>query len=190
MASDVAPDGANRVRVSPRLVGSITLILALLAAYDLQAFLPTNVVRLPYQEAVSEQLRPVLPQGWAFFTKSARSEDVEIYALTDGSLREVSAGALAEPRNAFGLNRKVRAQGPEMATLVQELGADAWQPCTDDVLSCVPGVSATGVRNAYDAPTICGNIVFVRTEPVPWAYRDLVPDERRAIFAARAEVSC
>lgn len=183
-------DGANRVRVSPRLVGSITIILALLAAYDLQAFLPENVVRLPYQEAASRQLRVVLPQGWAFFTKSARSEDVEIYALTDGSLRSVSAGALAEPRNAFGLDRKVRAQGPEMATLVQELGPDAWQSCAGDVLSCVAGSPTIGVRNAYDAPTICGAVVFVRTQPVPWAYRDLVPDEKRAMFAARAEVSC
>ncbi|GIJ24189.1 SdpA family antimicrobial peptide system protein [Micromonospora lutea] len=183
-------DGTNRVRVSPRLVGSITLILVLLAAYDLQAFLPANVVRLPYQDAVSGHLRPVLPQGWAFFTKSARSEDVEIYALTGGSLRNVSAGALAEPRNAFGLNRKARAQGPEMATLVQQLRSEAWQPCTDDVLSCARESSTTRMRNAIDAPTICGDIVFVRTEPVPWAYRDLVPDEKRATFAARAEVSC
>lgn len=186
----MASDGANRVRVSPRLVGSITLILVLLAAYDLQAFLPENVVRLPYQEEASRHLRAVLPQGWAFFTKSARSEDVEIYALTDGSLRSVRAGALAEPRNAFGLDRKARAQGPEMATLVRDLGPDAWQPCTGDVLSCVPGSSTTGLRNGYDAPTICGDIVFVRTEPVPWAYRDLVPSERRPTSAARAEVSC
>jgi antimicrobial peptide system SdpA family protein len=181
----------NTVPVSRRLLRLIVLILVLVAAYDLQAFLPANVLRLPKQDQVSPNIRHFLPQGWAFFTKSARSPDVDIYAVAGPELRSIAAGAFAEPGNAFGLDRAVRARGTESAFLINGLKPADWRPCTGSAEACLAAAAApVSIRNTYSKPTICGPVMLIRTEPVPWAYRDLTDGERRITDIARAQVAC
>lgn len=180
----------EQVPVPRRLIASITLILALVAVYDLQAFLPANVLHLPGQEHLSPNIRHLLPQGWAFFTKSARSADVDVYALSAPGRPSVAAGAFAEPRNAFGLDRAVRARGPESAFLTAGLRPADWHRCAGPPEACLSEAAPVAVRNTYPSPTICGPVMFARTEPVAWAYRNLVAEEKRITDVARVQVTC
>jgi antimicrobial peptide system SdpA family protein len=172
----------------------VGLLVGLVALFDLQTFLPGNAVTLPGQRQAAPVLRALLPQGWAFFTKSPRSPDLTVHAVRpDGRLADVTTGAYAEPRYAFGLDRSARAQATELALLVARLPDPAWQRCRQPTDAClveaVPG-PATAVRSGDDTPSVCGPVVVARTEPVPWAYRDLVAGEVRYTHVARLEVSC
>ncbi|MGC5054050.1 SdpA family antimicrobial peptide system protein [Micromonospora sp. DT48] len=187
-------DNRNQVVVPRRPVFWIGLLVGLIALFDLQTFLPTNAITLPGQHQATSVFRVLLPQGWAFFTKSPRSPDLAVHAIRpDGRLENITAGANAEPRYAFGLDRSARAQPTELALLVSQVSADAWQQCRQPTEACLgegASTSANPVRSQKDTPTVCGPVVIARTEPVPWAYRDLVAGEFRFTHVVRLEVSC
>lgn len=184
----------QREVVAPRrLVAGIGVLVALVAAFDLQAFLPANVVSLPGQRQAEPVVRTLLPQGWAFFTRSPRSPDLAVYALRpDGQVRDIARGAYAEPRHAFGLDRSARAQATELAMLINGVPESSWQPCRDKTEQCLTQGSGPlrPVSNQTRSPSVCGPAVIARTEPVPWAYRDLIPGEVRLTHVVRLEVSC
>ncbi|WDZ86561.1 SdpA family antimicrobial peptide system protein [Micromonospora cathayae] len=187
-------DNRNRVVVPRRPVLWIGLLVALVALFDLQTFLPGNAVSLPGQRQAAPVLRALLPQGWAFFTKSPRSPDLVVHAVRpDGQLDDVTTGSYAEPRYAFGLDRSARAQATELALLVSGLPGSAWRSCRQPTEACLAEAvptPAAPVRNSDDTPSLCGPVVLARTEPVPWAYRDLVAGEVRFTHVVRLEVSC
>ena len=185
-------NGRPLVAVPGRMVMWIGLVMALLAAYDLQAFLPANVLGLPGQSVVDAGFRAALPQGWAFFTKSPRSMDIVAYAVDrDGNVRIAMLGAYADPANTFGLDRGARAQGAELALLISQVPTSAWRPCERPAAECLTGAAGAGaLQNDSRARTMCGPIVLAQQTPVPWAYRDLVSDRMRVTDVARVVVSC
>lgn len=187
-------DNRNQVVVSRRPVFWIGLLVGLIALFNLQTFLPGNAVTLPGQQQVAPVFRALLPQGWAFFTKSPRSPDLSVHAIrSDGRLDDITTGAYAEPRYSFGLDRSARAQATELALVVSRIPGSVWQQCRQPTAACLieaMSTPATPVRSGDDTPSVCGPVVIARTEPVPWAYRDLVAGEFRYTHVVRLEVSC
>lgn len=172
-------------------------VMALVGVYDIRAHVPANILDLPGQEQVSPALGATLPQGWAFFTRSPREENLRVYPVTADGLGPHVQSAYAEPGNAFGMDRAVRAQGTESALIQLSLPPETWIECEGPRTECLDQAWASAlseelpvVENPALRQTICGPVVLSMERAGAWAYRDLVEDNVRVAKYALAEASC
>lgn len=138
--------------------------------YSIHAALPFNPVKLPFQGSIP--VRSVMTQGWKFFTRSPREEDIRVFELlSDGTSRSASRGSNASPSNLFGIKRDSRAQGIEIGLITSGLRKDQWRECKTKSTECVPEVDEEiTVSNTIENPTICGRVMVSLVPPVPWAW--------------------
>lgn len=155
-----------------RRVAAVAAGAVLLVTYVLHAALPASPFGLPGPDGGS--IRAFAPQGWAFFTKSPRSETPTVYRLsTDSRWNDITAGPLAQPGNLMGFNRRARAQGTELAMLIAAAPQEAWRECEDTPTNCLSGVAVAGViANRSNQHSVCGEVGIVVQQVLPWAWRD------------------
>jgi antimicrobial peptide system SdpA family protein len=180
-------------RAGATLLGVVTVALSLgwtlLFVYGATLALPFNPVRLPGVDQL--QTRVWFPQGWGFFTRDPREEDIAVHVRdAAGAWRPAGIGPNSRPRYVLGLDRAPRAQGVELGLLMAELPTKAWQPCPHaDAGPCLEALPvAATVTNPTPGPSLCGTVGVVLRPPVPWAWarsRQWMPAR-----VARLEVRC
>lgn len=186
-----------RARASRRACLVITLVLLVVGLYDVKAHVPANILALPGRAASVEVMNSLLPQGWAFFTRSPREAGLRVYPVRDGALGGHAQPANAEPGNLFGLDRDSRSQGTEIGLLNAAVPDEAWVACEGPRDVCLPAAleaalagDLPSIVNTSLVQTICGPVVLSGEEPTAWAYRDLVDDRWRSVEYAAVEVTC
>lgn len=156
----------------------VTLAVAawlLPALYVIQIHLPGNTLTFPGQKAVAPTVNRLAPQGWSFFTKSPRDSELQPYVLHDGVWEGQLLAPHSAPHNAFGLDRRSRSQGIEMALLLAEADGLRWTKCDRELAACLDQAKEPGtVSNPVPEPTLCGRVALVEQKPVPFAWRDLM----------------
>ncbi|MFF1879404.1 SdpA family antimicrobial peptide system protein [Leifsonia sp. NPDC058230] len=176
----------------------LALTTAILFGFlSLSAFftLPNNVLAEKRAGGPHEFFNGVAAQNFAFFTKDPQSTAPFAFAVErDGVLRDLSTTPQNTPMNLFGLTRTQRAQGPELATLMNDPKV-AWSACGISEAMTVCGNArstseAADIKNTSTHPTICGDVVFLEARPVPWGFKDLVPDSYRPVRATHVIVGC
>lgn len=153
------------------VLAAIIAVWALVGAYAVHTNMPTNAIKLPLQTGLKRDVQRILPQAWAFFTKSPR-DDAYVPYLPSGGGAWASAEVWphAEPRNAFGFNRRSRAQGVEVGLLQGDLTEAAWKDCTGHPTGCFEALEPVPARNRSPEPTLCGTVGIAREVEVPWAW--------------------
>lgn len=134
----------------------------------------------------------IYPQGWQFFTKDPDDEEATVYSLEGSSISSISRFPNSKGENLFGFVRAQRAQGTELASLVEQ--ATRWLDCATVEDDCLIATAKTGspqsAKNSSDTPTICGTVIVVMTVPVPWDFRAHFTGWRVDDRAALLEVEC
>lgn len=185
-------DSASRTRVPSSWIVVAAVIWAVIVLYLAQIFLPKNALHFPGQEKLHDVAFVVAPQGWAFYTKSAKSSEFVPFHRQGEEWRDIRLGPHARASNALGLDRASRSQGIEGALLLHEKGI-VWHPCGDatSAAECLQKVSAARkLKNRSPSPSICGRSAMVEMKPVPWAWRDLLSGTHTPVRAAVWEVEC
>lgn len=185
--------GTVDVKDSPRLAraGLLLLLLALgwlaIGVYAVHPALPPNAVSLPGAELL--RARVWLPEGWAFFTRDPREEDIFIFRQQGGVWQAVDFGPSSRPAYVFGLRRKPRAMYIELGLVMAGIPRRGWAECSVDPLICVTGSATTfAVSNPSPLPAFCGLHALVLRRPVPWAWSQAqvaMPSK-----VARVNISC
>src|SRR5690349_12196193 len=126
-----AAQDAQRVqaRLGRRIVTVVVLALVVVV-YVVQAALPVTAFTLPFDS--SQQIRGLVPEGWAFFTKSPRIPDPTVYGLDSGGRwHTLTVGPQANPTrdSLLGLDRLARSQGTEVAIVTNQIPPKAWTEC-------------------------------------------------------------
>lgn len=162
---------------------------AVLALYVVHAALPYNPLRLPYAHALRTQVWA--PEGWAFFTRNPREPRPFLYRLDGATWASASLGPHARASNAFGMNRRARAQGVELGLLLEGVPSRSWKRCEEAPLGCLDAAPAAArVANRSPRPSLCGTIGVVRQAPVPWAWARAPKPVVMPSNVIRLEVSC
>ncbi|QLH25342.1 SdpA family antimicrobial peptide system protein [Streptomyces sp. Rer75] len=165
----------STVGISRRWVMLAAVAWLLPALYVIQTHLPGNALTLPGQDSAAATVNRVAPQGWSFFTKSPRGSELQPFVLRDGVWEDRLMAPHGAPHNAFGLNRRSRSQGIEMALLLAEAEGLRWTKCDRDLSACLGSAKAPGkVANREPEPTLCGRVALVEQKPVPFAWRNLM----------------
>jgi antimicrobial peptide system SdpA family protein len=167
----------------------VVLIWSMIVAGVLLAYFPENPLSAIVPDAVKMNSHALLPEGWAFFTKSPRSEVFDIFRSDGTAWRHAFRGPQSEPSNFFGLNRTTRAQGVEFGTIQDDVGkrfvscSDTWQACAARIKVPIQ------LKNRSDAPLLCGDLVFVLWKPVPWNWVGFA-NYTNASRIAKVHLSC
>ncbi|MGW5350923.1 SdpA family antimicrobial peptide system protein [Streptomyces sp. NPDC004031] len=177
----------HTVEVPRAWIAGTAAVCAVVVLYAAQSQVPKNVVQLPGQDSVRPAAIAVLPQGWAFFTKSARSSEYEPFRWDGSSWTSASLGRHSE----HGFDRVSRSQGIETALLLHEAGRAAPTPCAQASLQdCLKKARVeAAVVNRTPGATLCGRIAVVAQTPTPFAWRDLLP-ARTPQSAVVLDVAC
>lgn len=171
--------------------------LAVIVFFGLATFytLPSNVLssRTP-NDPIRVAFNLVALENYGFFTKDPQGEFGGVYTQASGGLQSAVITPQNRPTNGFGLSRRQRAQGPEIANLQNNPSVN-WQDCTAGTkpTSCLEKATRqrpTALRNTSLLPTICGDAVLTQEEPVLWSYRSLVPYHSRILKTAHVKVRC
>src|SRR4051812_41959664 len=115
-------------------LGALSIALGafatVLVTYSVHAGMTYNPVTLPFEQAVNAQVW--IPEGWKFFTRNPREERVSMLVRKEGQWINGSRTPNANPSNAFGIDRLGRAQGLELALLLENVPSEAWSACKGD----------------------------------------------------------
>ncbi len=173
------------------LVGVAMLVAVpyvVVATYSAFGGLPYNSIHLPGATAIAPMRW--LPQGWAFFSRDAREQDMYLWRWSDGRWQPASRAPHGEPRNLFGFARASRSQRAEAAALAARVPDSLWWDCraVDTLCLALPatGVPPSGARR----PSLCGRIGFVLRKPIPFAWARRYPLIVMPARATVVEVSC
>jgi len=134
-------------------------------------------------------LMTVVPEGWAFFTRSPREMQTFLYRR-GASGREAISQRHADPANYFGLARFARAKMVEVAALLEQVAPNEWSSFAAGIdpesLPTVP----RAVTNPAPGPLLCGNVLLIEREPVPWAWSRASQPIRMPGRLVEMSVSC
>ncbi|WP_438292793.1 SdpA family antimicrobial peptide system protein [Streptomyces sp. HUAS TT7] len=178
----------------PRSWATATIVAWVIAClYVAQSFLPHNVISLPWQDNTRKAATVVAPQGWAFFTKSAKDAQYAPYRVNDGKWQSAALTPHSRTSNAFGLDRASRSQGIEIALLLHQDNAK-WTSCeeTPSLTDCLTRAAAQAIKttNPSPAPTLCGRAAVAEMRPTPWAWRNLSPERHTPERVVVWDVKC
>jgi antimicrobial peptide system SdpA family protein len=157
---------------------SFTLTFMLFGGVSAFLFVQTIVSNMPYNALRSGKFNAkivsLLPEAYAFFTRSPREDQLYLYAIENNQLKEVSYQN-TDPSCFYGISRKQRAKGIELGHLFGKVAStkkDEWIECNESLLTCenwgeVPSVL---VLNPTYSNQICGEFLIVSRKIIPWAW--------------------
>ena len=184
LQSSAPPDRSRRLL--PWVALSLGGAVALAFVWSLHAAMPENVLRLP---ASGVQWRIFWPQGWAFFTRDARSHNVHVYHQVDGAWVVDDIGRNADARWLFGWRRGPRARLLEAGFLGSFVQADI-EPCDEEPGICLARAEPISLKNPTEDPLLCGPVGLVHQKPLPWAWLDGADETVMPSRVVALDVSC
>lgn len=167
------------------LVAAITAVVVLLSVYVQQ-----SVVRPPFSNAAKQTITSLVPQGWAFFTKSPRQAYATPYLAAAGDYQQVEprSGVLADTRR---LDRNFVI---ELEMLDRALAEAELIPCeSGDPQQCfeeLPLTPTATIASPLVDPIACGDVYVAMNKVAPWAWRSLADQTLRTEHVALVSVSC
>lgn len=179
-STPVSPSSdVTRARILRCFLILLVLAWSVPVTYALRFYLPFNPSRLASR---TPPLVALVPEGWGFFTRDPREEDVFIYFKSDSNTW------LLLSQWTFGFDRSGRRTSREGRSLLTQIDAEA-AACRKDHVSCLDDVAPQEKTATTDhVPTLCGDVGFVIQEPIPWAWAsaDVVMPSR----VVRVRVTC
>jgi antimicrobial peptide system SdpA family protein len=136
------------------------------------------------------ELSVVIPQGWNFFTASPRDPRLYCYKKERGVWNSALVGPKSRPGLGFGWIRAPRAQLMEVRHVLSKLD-NPWSSCAAGKapLDCIGG-EAHKISNEFPHPTMCGEIVVVSQEPLPWLWAKEGVTATMSSQIAHLEITC
>jgi antimicrobial peptide system SdpA family protein len=156
--------------------------------------LPHSAWRSATDPLVVEDMRRVLPQGWAFFTRDPQEPQTHVYVRSEDGWESVPHPAPNAVRSLFGLNRGARLYDHEVGLVMADVPPTAWVDCGEvnhlQCLNSLQPVPDLVVENPFEPAHLCGTLGLLQQEPIPWAWRDEAERIEMPVVGVVVEVSC
>lgn len=191
------PERGRKFRIfhHPALLGLTTLVM-IFAFLGVTIFysLPSNVLSSRDGGVIRVVANSVSQQSWVFFTRSPSQSEYE--AWDPNGPKTLMRLPQSSPGNVHGILRTQRAQGPEIAQMVNQISREQWTECVEfsSVDTCVAEVSKKDppleVKNFSGVPTICGEAVLIESQAVPWQYQNYYDEVRLPMHGVAINANC
>lgn len=173
------------------IVLSAAVLIVLLAAGRLYATAPVDALSPRLVSVISN----LMPEGWAFFTKSPRLDLGRVWLPAVGDTwRALEPAHNNSWRESFGMDRRARVAGLQLAFLQKAIEGQPgkWLPCkVTDVQRCIREAARAplAVVNPSREPIYCGQVTLEAYRPQPFEWRHL-PQRAAPNKVAVFDVAC
>jgi len=116
------------------------------------------------------ELRFLVPQGWGFFTREPRKEQIcELYRVHGNTVEAVLLPS-ADAQNLFGLSRRQRKMEVELGEMASKVPHASWRFGNPLLTPALLHGQPTITVEVPDVHLLQGRYLFVMHEFVPWAW--------------------
>lgn len=135
----------------------------------------------------------IAPQGWSFFTRSAREPNTIPFDSEGNSLSKLPTSQM---NNSFGINREGRAQGIEIGLLTASIEKTSFNSCDSvNLYECLDiakksNINSIKISNPLARPSLCGEILLISAKPYAFEYRNYVESLFYGEGWVKIEVEC
>ncbi|MFJ4209773.1 SdpA family antimicrobial peptide system protein [Paenarthrobacter sp. NPDC089675] len=173
-------------------LGMLSLIVLAIVAGIFNA-MPTTV--LSNEKPWKVMTTAFLPESWAFFTKDPDSVALVAFKPEASDMRQdlrIDSLPQSLASNAFGVSRNQRARDTEKAVYAAKI--QEWTDCggmtNAECLQDVGGRTPEVLSPTQGSANLCGRLIILQTQVVPYAFREMTPYESKIQKAAMIEVQC
>ncbi|MRM96251.1 SdpA family antimicrobial peptide system protein [Riemerella anatipestifer] len=162
----------NIIRNFQYTISALFLSLFIFSTFSiiLISSIPFNPIQ--YKINFVKQVYTYLPQGWAFFTRDARENQLYIYKINNNKL-EIINQKHSNFENIMGLSRRVSKLVLEAEVVSNIIGKNNFYKTNWNFDSNLHGIIPNNkivLKNPIKSPILCGDYVFVYHKIVPWAW--------------------
>ena len=151
---------------------AITVVLVYILV--LSVFDQNNLI-INYQ--FKKSLNKLFPEGWGFFTKNPREENVTLFRVHDDQTLEKVTIKNSSADNWFGLSRKSRKIGAELSIVLTQVPDSAWEEHINPETPVCQGQDVEISSNKMVTTLKPGKYLVVKKEVLPWAWIDAIDPE-------------
>jgi antimicrobial peptide system SdpA family protein len=159
------PDHIRAARMGMTVV--LTFGLALVAGFAFVNAVSDSPLVPSFRSRAN--ITTMLPEGWAFFTRNPREPQWLAFGRVEDRwmrLEQRHASAV----NRFGFGRYAPLQMMELGALIRQSEDTDWVAFPADTDPLQIHAASVPVHNPAARPILCGDILVVEREPVPWAW--------------------
>ena len=114
-------------------------------------------------------LKSAIPQGWAFFTRNARENQISIYKIENNDLVYLNESSSLNPTLILGLKRTNRRVSLTMGTVISK--PIKWKLfLNNNKLLMDTQFESFKIRKQDDSQFEKGKYVLISEERIPWAW--------------------
>lgn len=155
------------------------LILLIIFSFSFTLFsnsIPYNLVTGNLKKI--KLISTVSPQGWGFFTKSPREENIYIYSLNDNLVKN-EMPTNSHYSNYFGISKKSRMVGYEVSMILTQLKHEKWSSFNGVFVNDKKGII---VDNSNLHFLKNGKYALVKEKITPYLWRKLTTPKKEIIY--------
>ena len=172
------------------------LLLAALAIFWGGSLFYVAIHALPYNPLVQSKsteinLKFIMPEGWAFFTKNPREPRMKLYQIGENDLTLMDRHN-ASPENLWGLSRRTRVTNVELGNVVPHIMEDNWHDLDNAlaVPAALDTIESIALVNEARDPRLCGSYCLVKYEPLPWAWSQDMQEDEMPVQIVKIDLLC
>ena len=179
------PDAIRTARI--RMTGLLIVGYGIVAAYAFVNAVEDSPLVPSFRSRAN--ITTMLPEGWAFFTRNPREPQWFAYSLSAKGWARVEQRH-ASSVNYFGFARRAPLQMMELGALISQSADTSWMSFPADTDPLQVRAPALTVHNPSVRPILCGDVLVVEREPVPWAWSSTAASVRLGGRILRMSVDC
>lgn len=126
---------------------------------------------LKIKSEINKNLLTLTPQGWGFFTRNPREENIILYKLDNGENIKQVTNKNFTPSNYFGLSRRQRYEAIQISMLLSDIKEEKFLRCDQanfqDCNLCKVKINRDGlIHTGY----FTGTYFIKKEKTIPWAW--------------------
>lgn len=151
------------------LASFTALSVTLSVFYIILISIPNNIISTNYNFFKNSKLSAILPQGWAFFTRNPREDQITIYSQKGENIINVSLKT-TNKSELFGIKRSNRFIQDKLGNIISEIDKKYWYNTqTDyDFRNIANALNHVSISVSY--PSLCGTYIIEVKKIMPWSY--------------------
>ena len=141
-------------------------------------YTPENPIKTRYSFFSEKEIKNFTPQGWSFFTKSPKLEEVYLYKV-DTINQKIKKVILRNTQlsQLFGIRRDNRLIITKINKITSDIDKDFWVNNNENINVFLKDKTKYDKLNkisiATKKPSICGLYCVILKKPVPWSWINL-----------------
>lgn len=148
----------------------------------------------PIQKQINSKkiVYTLVPQGWAFFTRSPREAQILIYRNEKGIFKKENH-THSSVYNLLGLSRKSSVIMSEMQLVRYEIPNKLFSNTKWNYQNNYMGYIPKEIfkfKNKVDNPILCGEYLLVLQKPIPWAWSSSILEIEMKAKIIRIKIEC